>query len=193
MQQLFEKIKEAPEFPDICAKYLPTMTKEYNQKFFIDMLIEKKFVIAKVCIPVIETVNFGNTHSSCKDNPIENPLIKMCNDGNLDAVIFLVENGADIETISFNNTTPVMFAFQNGHIDIVKYLLGKGAKTKTKKIKVASVECKDAPGRKMIEFAKDNHLKAYMQLIDDYDKTVKQLEERLASIEKESKTVKQLE
>ena len=109
----------------------------------------------------LKTVNFGNSHcdigkiaeeliitnnyskyvvtnidnflANCDAKHTENPLITMSVIGNLDAVIFLVEKlDADVNYLSIDKTTAIMYAFQKGNIDIVVYLLSKGALTKIK-------------------------------------------------------------
>ena len=48
--------------------------------------------------------------------------------GRLDVVIYLCEQGADIELGTFVGATPMHTAAYSGHLDVVKYLYNKGAK-----------------------------------------------------------------
>lgn len=54
-------------------------------------------------------------------------LLLFCMGGNLSAVDYLVQHGADINLVSTNQSTPIMYAYQYGHLDIVKYFRDKGA------------------------------------------------------------------
>jgi ankyrin repeat protein len=45
----------------------------------------------------------------------------------LGAVKILVEIGTDINSIDFENTTPLFIACQNGHYEVVEFLLKHGA------------------------------------------------------------------
>ncbi len=55
------------------------------------------------------------------------PLHLASNNGHLETVKYLVENGAEIEGRQNNNATPLVCAFMNKHNEIVKYLVEKGA------------------------------------------------------------------
>ncbi|PVU88970.1 hypothetical protein BB559_005283 [Furculomyces boomerangus] len=66
-------------------------------------------------------VNELNTYSV--DNSI---FSEFCKRGNMKFVKFLDKNGADIDE---NNGAPLKFAIENNHLDVVKYLIGRGADT----------------------------------------------------------------
>lgn len=59
--------------------------------------------------------------------------------GNLNMVKLLIEYGADVSKTDANNWTPLLSAGLNNHLDVVKYLVARGASINTcigKKIKV---------------------------------------------------------
>ncbi len=56
-----------------------------------------------------------------------NKLIETSNDGLLNIVKYLVENGADVNAFDNLIFTPLMYASYRGHLDIVKYLVENGA------------------------------------------------------------------
>ena len=75
-----------------------------------------------------------------------------------DAVRILIENGADVNTISpeKKNTTLILFS-QRGYIDITKYLLRNGA----------DINIKDKDGKTALNYAeKNNKMK---KLLEKYD------------------------
>ena len=124
------------------------------QKDFIEFLDGQNINMAEVCLEYLKTINFGNSYdSNVKYKREINPLIRMCWYGNLTGVLFLVKNGVNIEHLSFNNTTPIMFAFENGHLAIVKYLFQKGAK-------IVSYE------NKMIDYHNKMSIDECLELID---------------------------
>jgi hypothetical protein len=87
-----------------------------------------------------------------------NPLITMSCKGNLKAVQFLVENlYADVNFQSLHQTTPIMYAFQHGHTDIVVYLLSKGAHTQVKTLSRTI---------KMTDYGRKDNLSSHMDLIN---------------------------
>ena len=56
-----------------------------------------------------------------------NALHIACMCGNLEVVQYLLEKGADIESLSSNGSTPLYLASYNGNTEVVKYLISKGA------------------------------------------------------------------
>jgi uncharacterized protein len=60
------------------------------------------------------------------------PLLMAIREGNRDAVVALLDGGADVnQPIAKDNTTPLLLATINGHYDLAKYLLERGASAKT--------------------------------------------------------------
>lgn len=92
-----------------------------------------------------------NTHT-------ENPLITMARNGFLEPVIFLIDEcGADIDYVSIENTTAIMYAFQCGHSDIVAELLQRGAAIEVKTL---------TKTKKMTDFCDLTRNASYMDLIN---------------------------
>ena len=173
MNTIFDKIKRDSDFVAICDKYLAQELVGSVKKFFVQSLEDNHLQLAKLCLKYIGNFNFGNSHELDPKNFLQsiNPLIRMCYLGNLSAVQFLVENGANIEHLSNNCTTAIMYAFQNGYIPTVCYLLEKGAKI-------------IFGTKRMTDFAAPEHTAKYLQLINIYDKTVKNLQEELVETNK---------
>lgn len=73
---------------------------------------------------------------------------------NEEMVKLLVENGADIEALGTLNMTPLMFAAQNGHLNIAKILINNGANIDTKNRITGATALVHASGSKNIEIAK---------------------------------------
>ena len=80
----------------------------------------------------IRSVNYGNQYSQYVDSSVLheiNPLIYCCIHGKFDLVKLLVEQyNANLEHLSYVDTTPIMFSAQAGHHEITKYLFNRGAK-----------------------------------------------------------------
>ena len=55
------------------------------------------------------------------------PLYEASQNGSLDIVKLLAENGADLNKKASNGISPIDIAFQNDHLDIMKYLIEQGA------------------------------------------------------------------
>lgn len=99
------------------------MVIEYK-KFDIDFKLK---ILEKLFQKISKNVNFGY-------NEKNNPLIMLCHTSNTNIeekfklIIFLVEKiKVDINRLSDNHTTAIMYAYQENKIEIVKYLLFKGA------------------------------------------------------------------
>ncbi|MHB9147566.1 MAG: ankyrin repeat domain-containing protein [Candidatus Amoebophilus sp.] len=60
------------------------------------------------------------------------PLHKACEVGNLEAVKYLVEKGADLNAKGNRDYTPLHYACRKGNLEIVKYLLEQGADIQAK-------------------------------------------------------------
>lgn len=171
MNDLMKLIAGDPKFIEICETNILNLSESSSanelQKIFLKILEEENIVLAKIIHKYLKTVNFGNSNN--KESA--NPLIRMSYLGKLDSVKFLIENGADINIVSENGTTAIMYAFQNGHIDIVKYLLDKGAATKTEKTKMTNY----APTPILL----DVNTQKYLILIDYLLDKIKSLEETI--------------
>lgn len=77
-------------------------------------------------------VNIGDRESLTEGYSKLNPLLFACSQNNFELVRLLVEKyNANIESLSYNNTTPIMFSAQNGYFKITKYLYDLGAKLYT--------------------------------------------------------------
>ena len=165
MEQLILVIKRDKDFSPLCDKYLAKAEPDQVNQFFIQCLEENNLPLAQICLKYLTNINFGNASlfDPCLGKKI-NPLIEMCTRGKLDAVKFLVENGADIEHLSYCGTTAIMFAFQESHMNIVVYLLERGAQ-----IEVGS--------KKMTEYAKDADV--LKEMINLYDRSIRHLRKQL--------------
>lgn len=118
-----------------CQAYLASLKLPEVQQFFIELLDKKNYKVAEKCLPYLnKTVNFGNSYRNQKEETI-NPLIRAAHSGNLETVKFLIKHGADP---NFLTKTAIMFAYEEKHIEIVKYLYDNGAKTIVDKIKMTS-------------------------------------------------------
>ncbi|VDI45560.1 Hypothetical predicted protein [Mytilus galloprovincialis] len=81
-----------------------------------------------------ETVKFllnlkSQTLNSCVDKTIKqedawSALHKACNNGHIEIVKLLIDNGMNVNDTTHNGQTPLFLACQKGHCDIVKLLLG---------------------------------------------------------------------
>lgn len=80
--------------------------------------------VLKAYIPYID-INEGN-------NEYTNLLISACCKKNLNNVKFLVENCVDVNKLSDNDTTPIMYSLEKGDFDTFIYLYNNGALLKPK-------------------------------------------------------------
>lgn len=148
---------------------------KYNysaEQFIIEIIKSNTFIFEDKCnvltkiFKQLSNINFG-------DDEETNPLILLCckkqiqNDFNL--VKFLVEKiGLEIDTMSKNYTTPIMYAFQAENMDIVKYLLSRGAK----------IECCKPSGEinritSYINYACPTHIQLLFDVMKSYSNIIK--------------------
>lgn len=149
---------------------------EIMRKAFICHLNKKEFDECLELSKIMRGVNFGKNHTinigafdfvfnkvtnslTLNENVQTNPLIYSAYKGDLQLVQFLVEScGADINYVSDNNTTAIMYAYQRGHVDTVIYLLKKGADTEVTHLYGETT--------KMTNFSDKIHFKKYIELMD---------------------------
>lgn len=142
-------------------RYIQNLSLQDKQIIFIKLINEKNYNTAKKCLGYLETINFGSYSKHETEQSQINPLINAAYLGNLETVKFLVENYADIDHLSDNQTTAIMYAFQNGHMDVVKYLYDKGAKIKIGTKKMTDYIYKEKPIKmcvSLIDYLDDKNL-----------------------------------
>lgn len=61
------------------------------------------------------------------DNDGETPLLKACQNGHLEIIKLLLENGAEVNKAKRNGATPLFAANSGGHNEVVEFLLSAGA------------------------------------------------------------------
>jgi len=76
-------------------------------------------------LPLVKTLVMG--YKAQLDHIGWTPLHYACAKGQLEVALFLVANGAIVDSMSLGNTTPLMMAVQSGNEQLVKLLLDKGA------------------------------------------------------------------
>ena len=104
------------------------------QRCFLGLMLINNSPADLVCILLdqIKSVNYGNQYTTCKGLSAINPLIYCCCNNKFDIVKLLVERyNADIEHLSCNCTTAIMFSAEKDNIEITQYLYEKGAKLAT--------------------------------------------------------------
>ncbi|RYE11586.1 MAG: hypothetical protein EOP34_12140 [Rickettsiales bacterium] len=90
----------------------------YNKKY---RYLDGDLVLATEPKKTIFTIN-------CDGMNVANPLIYAAYNGDFKMVVYLVEYcEANIDYVSRNGTSAIMYAFQEGHNDVVEYLYSKGA------------------------------------------------------------------
>ncbi len=78
--------------------------------------------------PSVNPMVKAKTESSFKLIKTESPLCIACSQGNFDVVKHLAESGLDVNQKDHGNFTPIMRAAENGHKNIVEFLISRGAK-----------------------------------------------------------------
>lgn len=68
-------------------------------------------------------VNNGADYTTVEDLLFQTPLFYCCEIGNLQAAKFLITKGSNPNTCGINNISPLFISCQEGHIDIVRYLV----------------------------------------------------------------------
>ena len=138
MDAFLKILCSSPAVEPILNEYINAISpyKETMRSFFIDLLVHEQLVRAAKCLPylTLSDINSGVQYDVPKSNSgipnyaNVNPLLYMSYLGKSKSVKYLVDNGANIEHQSSNNTTAIMFAMQRGDMEVVKYLYERGAK-----------------------------------------------------------------
>ena len=89
--------------------------------------------LALVALTTVAEAKTTSTFTTSKEfvNYDNTPLCSAIMKGDLESVKKFIEYGTDVNEIS-NGLTPLMFAARYNKVDIIKYLLEKGAKKNTK-------------------------------------------------------------
>ncbi|MEI0699913.1 ankyrin repeat domain-containing protein [Brachyspira intermedia] len=82
---------------------------------------------------------------------------------NLESVEFLLENGADLNSIDYEYQTPLMYAIQKNNAEIVKLLISKGA----------NINFKDARNRTALDIAKSKGYDDIAKILENAKKYIK--------------------
>lgn len=69
-----------------------------------------------------------NPNTRCEESDGQTPLHAAASCGSLGSVFIMQQFGGEIHAQDKNLRTPMMCAAENGHIDIVRFLLNAGAK-----------------------------------------------------------------
>lgn len=152
MQSIIETLKKNDNFAALCVEEFKTTSLKTIQQFFVEALEQENIMLATSCLKFLPKINFGTAHNDDGCENISCPIIRMAHLGKFKSVKFLVENGADIDYVSCNRTTPIMYAFEMGHIEIVKYLYEKNAKL-------------NVGTRSMISYGRKDNVAQYMNFI----------------------------
>jgi len=87
-----------------------------------------KILAVSVCLGLMGGIGFMVQAEDTTDNPLGGVLENACRDGNLNRVKVLLDQGAPIDAQVGNyRFTPLMAAVDHKGVDVLKYLLGKGA------------------------------------------------------------------
>jgi ankyrin repeat protein len=103
--------------------------KKLNKKYFIFFNVARKATMA-----LVRAALFGNLHkvtdilNSGEDVNLTEALLNAAAKGHLDVVCFLLERGADVNLGEDDGWTPLMYASQNGFMDVAEVLINAGAK-----------------------------------------------------------------
>ncbi len=100
------------------------------------------------------------------------PLHHAARFGAKEVVIWLVENGADVNATCYNQFTPLYFAATFGQAEIVKYLVAKGAKTEAPSnggtpLQAAAQQKNPAVTKALLDAGASYDLKAAISLSDE--------------------------
>ncbi|MEI0493051.1 ankyrin repeat domain-containing protein [Brachyspira intermedia] len=82
---------------------------------------------------------------------------------NLESVEFLLENGADVNSIDYEYQTPLIYAVQKNNAEIVKLLISKGA----------DINFKDARNRTALDIAKSKGYDDIAKILENAKKYIK--------------------
>lgn len=99
---------------------------EYNKDGLFPLwraTADNNYEITALLIKNAADVNQAIKVEPGNSTPIEMP----CQEGYLDIVKLLVENGADVNFKGYRDFTPIRVAARNGHLEIVQYLAHHGA------------------------------------------------------------------
>ena len=70
----------------------------------------------------------GSASVNAEDSFKWTPLHFACHAGSKDIVELLLSNGAHLEAVTVNGATPIMRAIESSRLEVVQYLVNKGAK-----------------------------------------------------------------
>lgn len=132
-------IKKLPEIIQTCS--------ENELKEILIQMIYEDYELQHISQVAdnINDINFGNCYRPETHKLLEiNPLIFACIKKRFDLVKYFVENkNADINTLSKNKTTPIMFSAEHSDYKTMVYLHQKGALLKVGDVKMDDYIIKD--------------------------------------------------
>ena len=106
-----------------------------------------------------ELMDYINTKDAYGINALMHALIF----NNLESVEFLLENGADVNSIDYEYQTPLIYAVQKNNAEIVKLLISKGA----------DINFKDARNRTALDIAKSKGYDDIAKILENAKKYIK--------------------
>jgi ankyrin repeat protein len=117
----------------------------------------------------------GDSIINARDETDGCALTWVASSGQQNVILFLLENGADIDGRGTDDKTALIFAVETGRRDVIALLLEKGADT----------TLKDGNGRTAVDAARDNY---YEDVIEKIESSVreKQAEAERALLEKQA-------